>query len=276
MTVEIPLSEIFADADFNCRGSIAPIDVADLAANIREHGLLSPIVVQPYDKNPPYKYRIIAGYRRHRAFQIIGLPTIPATVRTDLSDKEASLLNLYENLKRQDLNILEEAYAVQKLQTRGMTYEEIAKNVDMSIGWVQIRAALLKLPVEIQQEAAAGVLNQNHIKDLASLDNRELQYEAVRTLKDARARGEKIIIKKPVKRDTLNKKQKKNPQQMMELMNLILDALEEGCFGTRVLAWSMGEITDYDIYQDLENEAKARGKSWTVPREVHLKARGIL
>lgn len=273
---QIPMSEIYADGDFNCRGAIAPIDVADLAQNIREHGLLSPIIVQPFYGKEPYKYRIIAGYRRHRALQINDAAVADCIVKENLSDQEASLINFFENLKREDLNILEEANAVQKLRTLGMTLDQVAKCINKSSGWVQIRDNLLSLPYDIQQEAAKGVINQNQIKELYSLRDRDKQFEAIRNIKEAKARGEKIIIKTAKKQCTLNKKQKKQPPQILEMIELLLEVFEETSLTTRVLAWVNGEVTDYELQLDIEAEAIKRGKLWRIPKEVHLKAKGIM
>src|SRR5262245_14130389 len=104
--VMVPMDQIFSDDDFNCRGRIAPIDVIDLAKSIEEVGLQQPIVVQPYKHplNPKILYRIMAGHRRFMAFRVNKSDKIPAFIREGLTDFEARLLNLTENLKRQDLN----------------------------------------------------------------------------------------------------------------------------------------------------------------------------
>ena len=108
---DVLMSEIFSDDEFNCRGRIIPLDVLDLAKSIKETKLQQPIAVQPFKHptNPNIKYRIIAGHRRFMAFVVNKSTTIPAIIRDGLSELDARLLNLTENLKRQDLNMLQEA-----------------------------------------------------------------------------------------------------------------------------------------------------------------------
>src|SRR5215831_9926890 len=95
----LPTVEIFADENFNCRGTIAPFDVIDLAKSIEKNGLLQPIVVQPYVNHPPHKYRIIVGHRRHRAYEVQGWKEIPAIIKEGLTDVQLRILNLQENLE---------------------------------------------------------------------------------------------------------------------------------------------------------------------------------
>src|SRR5258706_4547785 len=165
---ELPLKDIFADTDFNCRGAIAPIDVVDLARDIDAHGLQQAIVVQPF-KDPQYKYRIVAGYRRHKAFQVLQRETIPCNVVDGLSDVQARIMNLSENLKRKDLNMLQEAKALEHLKNAGLTQDDVAREIGMSRGWTQIRFMILDLPKEIQYEVAAGFLSQQQVRDLSTL-----------------------------------------------------------------------------------------------------------
>ncbi len=161
----IPMSDIFADPELNCRGSIAPYNVVELAQDIEKVGLLQPLTVQPYDKMSGYKFRIVAGHRRHKALLLLKRKTVPCVIKTGLSDLETSILNLKENLQRLDLNILEEALAIKKFKLANYTMQEVASMVGKSTGWVQIRYALLNLPEQIQQAAAAGFVTQEQVKD---------------------------------------------------------------------------------------------------------------
>lgn len=261
----IPLGEVYSDTEFNCRGVIAPIDVIDLAKNIQKQGLLQPIVVQPYSKIPDKKYRIIVGHRRFEAFNYLNRETIPAIVVDHLSDDEAAVWNLVENIERRDLNMLQESKAIQKYKDAGWTMKKVANLLGVSTGWVQTRFAVLNLPEDIQKEVAAGLFNTEQIKEISGMGEDD-QYAAVRTLKDAKAKGQKRI--------KLNKNKKKNPnskkQRTQSEMRQMLDMIYNGvgpCLATRVLAWATAEIRDIDLLEDISREAKEQGKPWSIPEE---------
>jgi ParB family chromosome partitioning protein len=190
---EIDISSIYSDNDFNCRGPIPKIDVVDLAKDIERNSLMFPISVQPVKDATGvpegYSYRVIAGHRRLAAFIVLNKTTIPAMIRRGLNELQARILNLGENLKRQNLNLLQEAKALQKLRELGLTQEQIAMELGSSRSWVQVRVNLLSLPEAIQNEAAAGMLNQSQIKQIYSLKTPERQYEAVRKIKNSLASG---------------------------------------------------------------------------------------
>lgn len=269
----IPLKDIFADSDFNCRGEIAPIDVVDLAKDIEQSvspenptGLQSPIIVQPYDKVPGKKYRIVAGHRRYESFKILKRSHIPAFVRTDLTDLAARILNLGENLKRKDLNPVQEARALDHLKQAGMGQEEVAARLGMSRGWVQVRFMILDMPEDIQNEIAAGLLNQHQIREIHMMPTED-QYKAVKAIKEAKERGEKAkpVIKK--RGDALRKRIRK-PPEIFVMIEHIMEALGGANLATRALAWSAGEISDMELFRDIREEAEAAGRRYEVPKEA--------
>lgn len=163
--VEIPLDEIFHDEHFNCRGFIPPSDVIGLADEIMELGLLQPITLQPWDKVKGKRYRIVCGHRREAAFQYNraqkgGPATIPSIVRPNLSETQALILNLGENLNRKELNFMQEARALQRLKDAGMTQTDTASTLKQTRPWVQVRFYALDLPIDIQDEIVAGYVSQ--------------------------------------------------------------------------------------------------------------------
>ena len=250
---EIKLTEIYNDNSFNCRGTIMPFDVVDLAKDIEKSGLQFPIAVQPYDKDG-YKYRIVAGHRRFVAFRVLKLKTIPVMIKSGLSELQARLINLGENLKRKDLNILQEAGAISKLREYGMTQEAISAELGMSRTWVQIRLHLLHLPEDIQAEAAAGMLNQYQIRQIFSLDTKEKQYEAVRQIKNARLCGERNIdVGKKAKEDPFKKK-RQTKTAVQDMINHIAETVGFGLH-TRTLAWANGEINSAELFYDIKRYA---------------------
>ena len=195
---DIPVEEIFSDPDFNCRGKIAPFDVIELSRSIKEHGLQQPISLQPFDhvvNGTAYKWRIVAGHRRHAAFMVLEWKTIPSVIKEHLTDIQIRILNLQENIARKNLDIMQEAISLHKFFLANYTIEEVAKMLNQSKGWVQVRKNLLNLEPEIQEAAAAGFITQEQIKDLYSLRTPEERYAAAKKIKESRMRGETKAIK---------------------------------------------------------------------------------
>lgn len=248
----LPMSEVYADTDFNCRGAILPMDVIDLARDIKKSGLLSPIIVQPWNEVPGKKYRVIAGYRRFTAFIINKESHIPANIKEGLSDLDARRLNLKENLIRQDLNLMQEAKGIAPFVAVGFTENEIATEFEQSRGWVQIRKAALRLPVDIQQEVAAGILTGEHVRRIDKLVNMEEKYALVREIKEHRERGEKIKIKPDSRKIAPGDRKHRNPTEIYKMQEYLLKLFHEGCFGTRCLAWAAGAISDLEFAKDIE------------------------
>ncbi len=266
-TYEIPLIEIYCDNDFNCRGPIPPIDVVDLARSIELNGLQQPITIQPWDKMPGKKYRIVSGHRRFQAHRIIPLVTIPAIIKEGMDELTARKLNLEENIKRKDLNILQEARALKPFCDAGWTQDLMCGQLNQSRGWLQARIALLQLPEEIQQEAAAGYLTQEHIKQLATLKHKELQFEAVKKIKSAKINNEKGRIRVAPKKANPLAKRVRDRTEGFAMMETIQDVLGNG-FHTRCMAWILGEIADIELYRDIKEEAQKQGKNWQIPQSV--------
>lgn len=153
----------------------------ELAASIREKGVLEPILV----RREGLKYRIIAGERRWRAAQRAGLKEIPAVVR-EASDREAFELALVENLQRADLNAIEESEAYEVLlRDHGLTQEEVAKRVGKERSTVTNALRLLKLPEEVRDAVRDGRLDMGHARALLGLDDPEaIRKAALRAIRD--------------------------------------------------------------------------------------------
>lgn len=270
---EIPMTEIFADETFNCRGRIAPIDVVDLARDIDANGLYQAIVVEPYERSP-YKYKMICGYRRHAAFRILEKKNIPAVISYGMTELQARRMNLSENLKRKDLNILQEAKAIKHFKDAHMTEEEVAKDLGMSRMWVQVRYHLLELEPEIQEEAAAGFLTQTQIRDIYSLPTKAERFEAVKRIKVSKINGEKRPVRvREIKIKPLAKRERER-DEIFKMQDLIRDTVGNN-FGTRCLAWTAGEISDFALMTDLKELAKQKGVYYEIPNtileEVYMK-----
>jgi ParB family chromosome partitioning protein len=138
----------------------------ELAASIREHGVVEPILVRRQGQ----RYRIVAGERRWRAAQRAGLREIPALVR-EATDVQAFELALVENLQRTDLNAIEEAEAYQALvDEHGLTQEAVAERVGKERSTVANALRLLRLPEEVREAVSEGRLEMGHARALLGLD----------------------------------------------------------------------------------------------------------
>ena len=266
---DIKLTEIYADDDFNCRNRVSALDVVDLARSIKKDGLIQPVVVTPLEEPiEGCRYKIVAGFRRLKACYVNEAETIQAIIRTDLDEKASRVINLAENLTRHNLTIVEEAKALLPLFKLGLNEYQIAAELpSVSRGWVQIRIMVLKLPPEIQDEASAGILTQTQIRDLYTCKkngatNEEL-FNVIKSIKDAKGK-KKVTTHIPRKISPAQAKRIRKRPEMFSMMDHILGSIDE-CLSTRVLAWCAGEISDLDLFNDIQVEATKLGKEYTIP-----------
>jgi ParB family transcriptional regulator, chromosome partitioning protein len=159
------------------RSRFDPEKLAELAASIRENGVLQPVIVRRGGGG----YELIAGERRWRAAQQAGLARIPALVQ-EATDEKMLELALVENLQRDELNPLEEAHAYQLLLEQfRLTQEEVARRVGRSRAAVTNTLRLLRLPRPVQQSLLAGEISMGHARALVPLPQR-LQLELNREI----------------------------------------------------------------------------------------------
>lgn len=137
--------------------------LADLAASIKEKGVLSPILVRPLGAD---RYEIVAGERRWRAAQIAKLHDVPVVVR-EMADDQALEIAIIENVQRADLNVLEEGAAYQELITKfARTQEQVAQQVGKSRSHVANTIRLLQLPEQVKAWVREGKLTAGHARTL--------------------------------------------------------------------------------------------------------------
>jgi ParB family chromosome partitioning protein len=139
----------------------------ELAESIRTQGVMQPLLVRPVGASG---YEIIAGERRFRASQLAGLDEVPVLVR-EVSDEQAAVMALVENMQREDLNPLEEAQGLQRLvQEFKLTHEQAAQAVGRSRSAATNLLRLLQLTSQVQQMLLAGDLDMGHARALLPLD----------------------------------------------------------------------------------------------------------
>ncbi len=149
-----------------------PAALEELAASIKEHGLIQPIIVAPLGED---RYRIIAGERRWRACRMAGLEEIPALVR-EYTEQKISEVSLIENLQREDLNPIEEALGYRNLMDLyGMTQEKIAETVSKSRSAIANTLRLLNLPEQSLDFIKTGELSAGHARALLALESADQQ-----------------------------------------------------------------------------------------------------
>lgn len=150
--------------------------IAELAASIREKGLLQPLLVRPSANG----YQLIAGERRFRAAQRAGLDRVPISVR-EADDVEVLELALIENLQRENLNPIEEARAFKRLGDEfHLSQEDIAARVGKSRSAVTNSIRLLQLPASILAQLESGELSAGHGRSLLALESPEVQAALAR------------------------------------------------------------------------------------------------
>lgn len=133
-----------------------------LAASIREHGVVQPLVVQPLSAG---RYQLIAGERRWRAAQLAELKTVPVIV-SEAPTEDRLTLALVENLQREDLNAIEAAQAFAELARQGWSHRRIAERIGKSRSAVANQIRLLQLPEALQEQVVAGKLSEGHARAL--------------------------------------------------------------------------------------------------------------
>ncbi len=175
---EIPIDRITPNP-WQPRQDLHEEALEELAASIREHGLIQPLIVtQTHDG-----YQIIAGERRWRAARLAGLQTVPVIVK-EASERDKLELALVENLQRADLNPLEEALAYRQLiHEFGLTQTEVARRVGKSQAAISNALRLLRLPDGVKHALTAGEISEGHARALIPLEDEELQLQVVERIR---------------------------------------------------------------------------------------------
>ncbi|WP_312931437.1 ParB/RepB/Spo0J family partition protein [Stutzerimonas nitrititolerans] len=195
----LPL-DLIQRGKYQPRRDIDPVTLEELAQSIKAQGVMQPIVVRPVGGG---RYEIIAGERRWRASQQAGMEKIPAMVR-DIPDEAAIAMALIENIQREDLNPIEEAMALQRLQQEfQLTQQQVADAVGKSRVTVSNLLRLIALPDEIKTLLSHGDLEMGHARALLGLPL-EQQVEGARHVV---ARGLTVRQTEALVRQWLNDKQ---------------------------------------------------------------------
>ncbi|MGZ8868790.1 MAG: ParB/RepB/Spo0J family partition protein [Thermoanaerobaculia bacterium] len=170
----IPIDQISPNP-YQPRKTFNDASIEELARSVREHGIIQPIVVT---RIGDHKYRLVAGERRFRAAQKAGLDSIPVVIKETMADGDALQIALIENIQREDLNPIEEAYAYHQLHEEfQLTQEEISKRVGTERSTVANFLRLLKLPDSVKKLLAAGQLSMGHARAILAVDSPKKQEQ---------------------------------------------------------------------------------------------------
>ena len=168
---EVNINEIVPNP-FQPRKHFDENQLQELAASIREHGVIQPMVVNKTQNG----YELVVGERRFRASQLAGLQKVPVIVKSGMQDQTKLEVALIENIQRQELNPIEEAQAYDKLMKMfGLTQEKVAQKVGKSRPAVANTLRLLNLPAEIQRSIIERKISEGHARAILGVTGVERQ-----------------------------------------------------------------------------------------------------
>lgn len=190
--------ELLQRGTYQPRKYIDEAELQELTESIKQHGVMQPIVIRRLEA--PNRYEIIAGERRWRAASQAGLSHIPAIVR-DISDQVAIALALIENIQRQDLNPIEQAFALQRFHDEfGLSHQEIADTVGKARATVSNLLRLLSLAEEVKDFLAQQQIDMGHARALLALN----KLQQVQFAKQIIDRGLSVRQTEKLVRELLN------------------------------------------------------------------------
>ena len=199
-------------------------DIDELAASIREKGILQPILVRPAPGQAGH-YQIVAGERRWRAAQKAGLHTVPVIIR-ELDDLDVMEIGIIENVQRADLNPIEEARGYKVLQDRfGRTQDALAQVVGKSRPHIANMLRLLGLPEVVQDHVLHGRLSAGHARALITSDRAEALAEEI-IAKGLSVRQTEALVREDLAGPKTPATPKSRPQQNPDTLSLEQDLQE--------------------------------------------------
>lgn len=259
--VEIPRKDILVDYKFNSRGMVFPYQVDDLVENLKTEKLQTPVSVEPYDDpTGKYKYRLLCGFRREKAFEVLGRDTIPCFIQSKMPEDEARKFNITENLARQNLNKVQEAEALDYFFKKGWSDSLVAEYFNQSVKWVMARRIILTLPESVKKLVAADLMSHEQILKFKSLDALR-QDQLIRDLKDGKFKLEQLGVKPTKPGSKIDKRYFKAtvpPAADVEALKLTLYDSMGPSMMTRCIAYIQGYIPAAEFWtevrQHIDNE----------------------
>ena len=243
--MKIPIADILIDHDLNVsRDPLTASDCQDLAVEIDEDGLITPVLVRPID-HPEYKYKLVAGYRRMIAVgSILGHYDVEAYVRGDINgDEEAKRINLSENLNRNDLSYWEQCNGIRRAFEAGTPEVTIVNALRRSRTWVRCRWLVWKMPQEVIDQVQEGLLS---VTQVGLLIHKSYDEQADAALKMRKGTEEGETTNSMLHKFS-NRKSKPNTKAVQATMTRLMDLGKMD--GVHYLRYTLGEISDTQLYE---------------------------
>lgn len=225
--LQVPIEDIIPNR-FQPRLAFDDASLNDLAASIKQHGIIQPLVLRR--KND--KYEIVAGERRYKAARMAGLASVPAII-SNLSDAASAEVAIVENVQRKDLSAIEEARSYQALLEKGyMTQEDLAKKMGLSQSAISNKLRLLSLDESVQQAVIKEQISERHARSLLKVKDREMQKVLLNKIINERLTVKQLEdeIKKIVgpNEETIPSKTEQSiatpsPEKALEALNVLLN-----------------------------------------------------
>lgn len=253
---EVPIESIVSNK-YQPRQYFSEKPLQELAASIKEHGILQPLVVVKSGSG----YELIAGERRLRASKIAGLKTVPVIIR-EASELQKLELALIENIQRSDLNPIESAEAYQKLNDEfGLTHDEIAKKMGKSRPMISNAIRLLGLPGEMQQALAEGRITEGHAKVLLEIHDNDKRLELFRrvladklTISDTSKEVKRVEVNRHTRKITRDPNLEAHEERLREALGTKVSIRRRGKNGGEIVIEYYGEEEFNDLMTKLAGD----------------------
>jgi ParB/RepB/Spo0J family partition protein len=216
----------------------------ELANSIKEFGILQPLIVSRVEKETPYgqtvEYQLIAGERRLRAAQLIGLEKVPVIIRPSMEERQKLEAAIIENIQRTDLSPLETARSFAKLAEEfGLSQREIAERVGKSRAYIANTLRLLELPSEAQKALEEGKITESHARLILSIENPEKRRALLGEILSRRltVRETEILTKRILELPLgvfVSQKQETSVSDLGDALEKEIEKKLEEIFGTKV------------------------------------------
>lgn len=263
---EIQISEIWVDEASNCRGKIIPMDIMELAKSIEQKGLLQNVVVRTAEDGETFpdncKYKLVAGFRRITALKFLKRTEVSANVREDMTEQDASIVNLVENIAREDIGIMKEAVALERIfKDTDATLKEIGKMVGKSATWVETRQMFLMADEVVQQAYVDGKIGQAQLKQIIRqpVDKQRMTIMQVKEAIEKGMNSKEVVDTKP--KPCSDECKQRTQKQMTDMREHLISQLGTNP-ASRVLSWAQGFISDDDFFADFADEPNFERPDW--------------
>jgi len=266
--VEIPLGDIIILKTFNCRGTVQPQDCYSLASSMEMLGLQEPIILRAGDPDevvPEGSWVLVSGFRRYTAAQINRWDTLSSIIR-DMTKEEAVLINVIENIEREDLGLREEVAAVGRLIAIKKTHDEVCKHLKKSSRWTSMRLSLMQAPEEIQELAFSNEIPRSALYNLFNFpEGKRVKFmeEAIAYAKQGYSGrvGELLNTLKKKKVSKRAAKRKPTNMQVKQLYKMLEDNKIGPGIHYIILEWVLGNLNVKGVMEGMkEFYPKLKGK----------------